>query len=622
MQKHRPTTKHGLIEKYALTKIDIAAAAVFLALGALLIWSARYAAVYPDEAYYYTVAERFFQGDRLLVEEWSLMQLFTVFILLPFRVFTAVTGSTDGVILFMRFAYVAFDLFLFQWFYRKLRGQGAVGLFAATMLCFDIYAGILSLNYYNLCFQCLAVTAVVLFFAEKQPSPGALVGAGIALSCAVVSEPLIAIIYLIHTVLVAVRESGKKKGVQRLASIPYAFDGRTWLFLTVGVAVSAAAFLTFLLATSGLKNIIAMIPEMLTDSEYGMRWYGNEQNITKIPKLLEAFGIPGVALSLLTPVAAAVGMKLGKGQKTKRILFFCAVCVLILCFGRAMIHGFHMVPTAPDSPESVLRFTPITCFKLTFQCIDFPVVTFALTCMILCGMKDKRMTVFWTIGILCSVCVDYLSDITFLYGGRFAWLPAAHCTSLLLRELKPEKKKLSVKKAAEALTGIALALILCWYVFAMAGHSYMNLRLHTSLGAKIETIDAGPLRGIRNNNGFNFNYSLVLSDLKQIQRENGVFYVTGMYPYMYLYPGLREGIHTSYFVEKDKVIRPLRYWELYPEKRPTHIYIPYYVFDSESFGDEENPNLQANKELVCSWGETEVVTGAAGYIIKMLSWDI
>ncbi|MBQ6018596.1 MAG: hypothetical protein IJL26_00315 [Clostridia bacterium] len=606
-------------------KLDIAALIAFFGIAVLLICASYTAEVTADETFYYTVAKRFFAGDRFLVHEWQLAQLSMVVFLLPYRLFTAVAGGTAGIVLFMRHFYIALDLLFFLWFYKKLRHRGAPGLIAAALICADLYGGFIALDYYNICMQGYMAVCVMLFAQDRPLKPREMILTGAILAVAVLSEPQTALIYLVFTLLVAVRTVGKKRGKELFRRFGFALDGRLWFYLTVGVAAVAAVYLGFLAVTSGVGNIAHVFHELFTDNEFTLYWYGNQMNIHKIPWLIDAFGIAAVVFALLTvAAAAAAGVLVRRGRAPaalKTAVFFASLLSAIFCLVMAVKNGFYT----------------------TFSSIEFPIVCYALSCYLLCERKDRRIFAFWIVGLCCSALIDYFSDITFMIGGRLAVLPAAEFTKQLFGELglrraagpaetqKPakkkktekaptEKRKVSAAIPARILSAAAVALFCGYLIFIQSGYMFFLTRYHARVGLPTVTIQAGPLKGLRDNNGFAEEYYRVLEDLNTLNGFSGELYVPGMHPYVYLYTHLREGTYSAYFVEVDKKERLQRYWELLPDKRPEFVYIPYHRFDFRSIGELEEPYFEDNVEFIKSLGETRIAEGKAGYIIQMISW--
>ena len=65
----------------------------------LLIWKARYGFGSEDEPFYLTIAHRLVKGDGLISEEWHLSQLSAVLLYPIMKLYLAVAGTTEGILL-------------------------------------------------------------------------------------------------------------------------------------------------------------------------------------------------------------------------------------------------------------------------------------------------------------------------------------------------------------------------------------------------------------------------------------------------------------------------------------------------------------------------------------------
>ena len=575
-----------------LAKTQIAALAGFFCLAGFLIFSAFYTDVIPDEAFYWTIPQRMLQGDRLLVEEWHVSQLSAVFQLFPYWLYTTLTGGTEGLILAMRFAFVAVDLALYCYFCRKLRPYGVWGVAGAALFCSGFYLGIATLNYYNMSLQGLAVVCMLLFFSGDALPRRKLVFAGVVLSCAVVIEPTLSLVYLLFSLLVLLRRLGAKKGRDRFAAYAFVLDGRVWLWMSVGVLLSAAAFIAFLALTSGIGNIVATVPELFTDSEYYLTWYGNSANPLKWGVTTDALGtaVP-VALLLLTGCAVLYRVfRQRPGAKKFRLpLFYAAQAALIASYAAAI------AILARETQTSSLSYLAYIFFCRS-SAIPFYLV--GLIFFLLREKTDRRLLSLWATAVVCSASVDYFSEITVGFAARLGLLVLPAVYGGLLRELKTAAKEKKTKAepaktsifasrrfltaasgAAAALMLVCAAAVLC----AERDYTFLPAAGEERWSPGTVRIESGPLRGLRNTDAFQWEYDRVLADLDRIRRETDApVYVAAHLPYAYLYLNdLPSASYTSIFVSVDFPDRIERYWTLFGEKKPEYIYLPYDDFFSE-----------------------------------------
>lgn len=96
---------HRLIWKKHRADFAFAVLAVLAVL--LLVAKCRYGFGYYDESFYLTTAQRFWQGDAPVAQEWNLAQFFALFTAPLVGLVEWLQGGTDGIILTFRYLYVA-----------------------------------------------------------------------------------------------------------------------------------------------------------------------------------------------------------------------------------------------------------------------------------------------------------------------------------------------------------------------------------------------------------------------------------------------------------------------------------------------------------------------------------
>ena len=124
-------TKKTTIEKIILALLGL------LALAALV--RTMFLGLEIDEEYALSLGFRLVRGDRLFYSMWEPHQLAALPPALLIGLFTAVAGTTTGVLLFVRGAVLAVKLALAVWFYRSLRvalGGRCAYLLALAVLAF------------------------------------------------------------------------------------------------------------------------------------------------------------------------------------------------------------------------------------------------------------------------------------------------------------------------------------------------------------------------------------------------------------------------------------------------------------------------------------------------------
>ena len=115
----------------------LAAAAVLLAAAAML--HTLFVGLEIDEEYALSLGFRLVRGDRLFYSMWEPHQLSALPPALLIAAYTAVTGTTTGVLLFVRVTMLVVKAVLSVWFYRSLRaplGRTSACLLALVLFVF------------------------------------------------------------------------------------------------------------------------------------------------------------------------------------------------------------------------------------------------------------------------------------------------------------------------------------------------------------------------------------------------------------------------------------------------------------------------------------------------------
>ena len=564
-------------------------------LAVFLLFCARYANALPDESYYYVLAGRFAAGDRPFLHTWQMSQLGSLFLVIPYKIYTSIAHGTEGIILFMRQLFIAAVLLLYWYFYVKLRKKKGWGVLASALLCADQLFGIIALNYYNNAILLLAVIGMILFASGKKIPAWKPVLAGILLSAAVLNEPGLAFLYAAYTVLILMILIGEKQGKQLLSRWRFVLDKRIWLYLSVGVVLSAAAFLIYLQIVSGIGNVIGNLPQLFSDSEYRITLLGNSRGYEKIPNTAAYFGWFNVAaIPLLFAAVLCLRRKKLLNGRIRTILFFFSLALFVSCSLTALIRletGYKLD----------LEYHYYLAFYSASSTI--PVYALSLILWLLTEKRDRRLLAFWILAAGTSATVDFFSDIVLGYGGRLAYIPAVLCVRELLSELKifsfreqggsaDEKGARDKTSARRRLRNGAAALLLCVAMLCETGIICAEYNLsfftpRTAASSEAENKNAGrfvrtrpflrgPYKGLRNTEAYTHYYDLVLDDLdRMLEETDGPFYTASNLAFCYLYVDRPVGAHSTCFVDSDFPERVQTYWSIYPERRPVAVYLPY-----------------------------------------------
>lgn len=598
--------KFNIIDTFAL--IFLAVFAVYYAIA----FSSGVGVI--DEGFYYTIAHRLTMGDAMLTQEWHLSQLSVFFQLLPVKLFVTVTGGTEGLILFMRYVFLGCWLSVGSAVYCCLRRYGLAALAGAVLFTAVIPLNVPAIGYYAAEVMLLALFCCIFFFREKERlSAPAIIAGGIVLSCIVLTDPLITFLFIFYSAAVFLRFFTRKKRKNTGGGPADLFSLRTWGFMTCGVLISMAVVFSFILSRADIASVIKILPELFTDSEYdfsfsGDLWSSNTRSVLSPALLIKAVrALGGIRLAVFAVLCAAALLIKKLPAAVKRSLLAAASVLLI----------WMTVSYYSGDPSGVRNIT----------CMNVPVLCFGFLCFCFVNERNKYFDAAFVFVLCCTLLKDVSSEIT-LSVPSSAGLPAVMiCFFRLCRETakatgKKEENKRSFGLSRAAVLPCALSLAA---IIGVTGISTAKLPdmfedlFYYIDGYSMDTVlRSGPLKGIRTDRRIGMLYDTLMADLDKIRSEStGPVYVPSLNSWYYLALDRPYGTYTTWYVEEDLGTRQLRYWELYPEKRPEYIYIS--KIDRETLRSDPK---KAEQKLAFfrSLCDCEVTESTVAFTVKVLSW--
>lgn len=176
---------------------DIIALLLIVATALFLWWKSHFSIGHDDESWYLTFPLRLTMGDSPLVDEWHLGQLFGFLLYLPVKAYLYIIGSTEGIVLFFRYMYIAFQGTVSTFIYYRLRKYGSFSIIVAIAYFSFIPLTIMALSY-NSMGLAFVVLIGVMMFTTKQFSKLNFYVTGVFLACAVLCNPTLVIMYFVY----------------------------------------------------------------------------------------------------------------------------------------------------------------------------------------------------------------------------------------------------------------------------------------------------------------------------------------------------------------------------------------------------------------------------------------
>ena len=612
------------MERTLFTKRQKAAFYLLAFLGAcflsfIFIITVRYSSDFSiDESFFLSTCERLLRGDKLILDDWLLPQFVAVFQLLPYSFFKKITGSSEGVILFMRYLAVGVKLLSYCYILIKYRKRPWIALLTAFLFCSYIPLGALFLGYYTLAPILLFVVASVVIDEEARFRSLRLVFAGVLLSTTVILVPGLAAAWVIYFMLVVIRFAAKKTNHSLLSGYDFVLDTGTFKYLLLGVLLSAAAMIVFLQISCGWGNIVAMLPNLRTHTEYSRFQFFSVQSHTGLCNYFRWYWYV-IVLFLVETVLTVLLCRAGRSQKAivhiRTSLLFTNCLVLAVSF----IAAFFKTDVLMEQPVFVAWF--------------------GFNCMILCQKRNPKMIFFWLVGATLSFAQDFASEISCGFGFIISVFPTVIFLCQLVKELgeeefvpytrkvrKYENQTVSKKRKHEnrrhttvihILGTTALALFFAWSVTNLLCYNHVFRAMPHEEGQGL--VKEGPYKGITMPAKYRELYEDVLADLDRCKEiTDQPIYIMGNYPFAYMYLD-RDIPVAATFNALEEMNED--YWEIYPERRPEVIYIP--IKEEESsiqISDEEFEKMPETQFVSYDRFEGNAKKGKTGLIVRVTAW--
>lgn len=259
------------IKNASQQKRDLLQNGLFFALlavtGCFLFWKCRYGFGNIDESFYLTIPYRLYLGDALFLEEWHLSQMAGV-LTFPFvAAYIGLTGSVEGIILFMRYVCTLVQCLTAVFLYLRLKKINWTGAFVAA-ISFVLYTpfGIMALSYNSMGILFLLVSQVIMLTAREHLTVQYVV-AGLAFAAAVLCCPYLLLVYILYLTVVAIIYF-RQRGTDPISQ-DSPFSVKSAVCFTAGAAFAAVVFVAFVLSRGSLKSIIEAFSYIFDDPEHG-----------------------------------------------------------------------------------------------------------------------------------------------------------------------------------------------------------------------------------------------------------------------------------------------------------------------------------------------------------------
>lgn len=554
-----------------LPKTDIAAFGFLLTAFIYLLVMASFDGTISDEAFYISIPYRLINGDGLFTDEWHLSQLSAVLLYIPVRLFTALTGGTAGIILFIRQLFCIMQLIVGAYFYKAFRQYGFFAILIS--FCFMLFSviGVNTLSYNTMGFAALIIIICLSEQAVKKPSAIKMFIAGSLIAMFILCQPVGIVfygIYFLAVIIINVLNKNKNR------TVPYPFTVKAFLFTVAGILPVLIFFLYLLLKNSDIETIIKCIPGILSDVEHmviteelGIETFSLIQFFTDMS--MSAGAVP----LIMAVVIFFVGIFIKK--KSRNIAVIISSFALAVFFITFYIRLFFMRGTT-QTDDNNFFFLPLALAGIVFYLLSYK--------------KNHRVFVLlWCTGILYALFMTISSNLG-LHASVNGYIIASAGSLILAKDLFSEirKNETETKKDTKA-AAVILAVSVFGFTVFQAGTMFCEPVITRSYFNSAK-MTKGIYDGINLPSDQALLYTNIYNDAQKIkeaaEKDDRLFVIENL-PGMYLESGLKMGTLSGWFIAEQLAFPEIRarfreYYEINPENAPDYLYVPAYFYGDYS----------------------------------------
>ena len=522
--------------------------AVFLLTGLFLFWKCHFGFGNIDESFYLTIPYRLIQGDSLFQEEWHLSQMAGILTMPLVSAYLAIKGSTEGIILAMRYAFTAIHCLTAVFLYTRLKKISWLGALLASV-SYLLYTpfGVMALSYNSMGIMFLVISSVILLTAGNGRVEYVL--AGLSFAAAVLCCPYLVLVYALYMAAIAVSYFRKRSREHLKAAA--AAELRAALYVTAGAAMAALLFAVFVLSRGSLEGIIRSFPPMMDDPEHQ-----ETPPFFKTLVYLRSVFCVNAWSPCIYGALFAVGLAylMDKKREKHRDIYICMISAAVLVLMYSMYRLNH--------------FINYQMWSVNVYAVFILLIT-----------KDpqirKLFYYVWVPGILYSVCLNMASNqssLAITSASAVASVGSMVMIGLFLVKLFEEDSGTAARKLAVGMICGVVAL----QITSQTIMRYESVFWDDGMEQMEMRITDGIEKGIITSETSYYNYYYYLEQLEQVEEYHGenVLYLSEN-TWFYLQGKGRMSTYSAWLsgVNEHTLDRLAVYYDINPHKLPDAVYV-------------------------------------------------
>lgn len=537
-----------------------------------------------DEEYQIVMAYRYLQGDHLFKEMWEPHQTSAFVCAGLMWLFMKVTGSTTGIVLFLRFVALGIQTVLGVAVYKTLsRTLDKNYAFLLALLYFNIMPkNIQSPDFGNmqLWFLTIPILLMMKYYYDKEQKGKdgwyLLLGAGVALACEVLTYPTCIILFPFFIIYI-----WRKSEKTRL---------RDCLILTATCGVCGIIWLVSVFTHVGLEEFSRNIGKLLSvDPTHDV----SGMTSAKHSNYIENFWIWAVVFVGISAVAGAI---------------YGVICFISKKKGKTIEKksGWLMFWTLAIVVAELVQVYIWVVMHIGYEYLQIHllVIYLALAAVWKLAGDGKRVFSWGILGTLVAyVGVMYISDLAMYYTLPHGSLGIVFAVAVIVLAMQ------KVMKDKACFWILLLVVSLCLVSIGGKGYTLRGGKTENSILAVSGIMKDGPAAGILADYMCAYIYNRNYEEYAQyVQEGDNVLIVANMIMSVGTIGYLFDDVNISHYSIVDPTTYSeslLDYWEQYPEKEPDVIIVDCW------YGElKESPDSWIMQYIENDFGYTSVNDGS------------
>lgn len=541
-----------------------------------------------DESFYALIPFRLINGESLIRNEWHLTQFSSLFAFIPVYIWTAIKGSADGIIIFLRCVYLLIHTTIAVVTYRFFRKYGNWAIMASMMFYVQIAYKIQAISYQSMFVIFLLLLSLCMLSIYKKVSVKAFIFAGVCFGCCCVCNPLLCFAFVLYLLACALwtkreiftgllmkikncckTEKGKKltKKQQKqqkqqkldafaeLENYNCFFNKKAILWITCGiliVVVIAAAF--FFLTGGTIDSIFKNAENLLGSTEYDI---ASKSIFEKFADTLHYFSQANLGMPWILPVLFIV-LLLDKKRKLNSHRFV-----------------YLLVSLAWTVP---FIFGVMKNIEIYLCAISLPFFITSTICYILTENKNKILFRCMYVPCLIAAFIHYLAADTHLAAIGVVFAISNVAGVLFAMDLFKEMRSVSKKEVGSTTNkrnfSLQRSVIIVSFCVQILFYGIFYQYGYVSRDEAVKAT-TGPFSGLYMTQSEYNRYDNLTNDMdyiKNLTRESDPILLASYSNWMYMYLDRPVATYSAWYRGSLNQEQLTDYYKRNPSKIPKYIY--------------------------------------------------